>query len=210
MKTLLIIGIIMAGEWVGQLIGGIVGGIGTHRQNQENQRLMDRYAKRSTTWTIRQCMAFGIHPAKCMGVNPASGPTIPMQNPLGHVSGALAATQIDPDSGINRELKEYALREAKRQEQDSKWRNSILIPVTHPDLKPGQKLWAFNSRFAMFGTLAQTLVLAKNADQAWNLIMKGATPEERKHLQDMKNKIKRGKRKKQRKEMPPYFGPGGM
>ena len=201
-------------SWVGQLIGGIVGGIGTHRQNQQNRSNMRMMAKNSTTWAIRQCMAQGIHPAACMGVTQEQGASIPMQNTMGSMSGALMAQQTDPDTGINRELKEYALKEAKRRESDAKWRNSILIPVTHPDLPPGKKLWAFNSKFAMYGTISQGLVLAANSNEAWGYIMQKATPEEKRKLQQLRNKTKQYKRKRQDKDNRPgggmNLGIGGM
>ena len=212
---IILIGVsIMSGELLGQIAGGVIGAIGTHRQNQQNQHLMDRYAKNSTTWMLRQCMAQGIHPAACMGVSSGHSPSIPMQNPMSAMSGALIAQNIDPDTGINRELKEYALKEAKRREKDAQWRNSILIPVTHPDLPQGKKLWAFNSRFAMFGTVSQGLVLAANSDEAWGYIMQKASPEEKRKLQQLRNQTKQHKRKKQDKDNRPgggmNLGIGGM
>lgn len=199
------------------VIGAALGGIGQHQTNQANTHGSRYGMKKGLLHLLRQAshaQAYGIHPLAALGASPNTGPVVPMQNPLGPLSAALANQQIDPDTGINRELKEYALREAKRREADAKWEYSILIPVSHPHLPEGKKLWAFNSKYAMYGLTAQTMVVAANSKEAMSLIFKGATPQQQKYLQELQNQKKRKKLKKHKQEWRPGggmdMGIGGM
>jgi hypothetical protein len=153
--------------------GGLLGYQSSKDINTANRDLQYAYATRGLGWKIKDAARYGIHPLAAIGASPTPMPSIPMQNPMSHLSSAfssIADRMHDSEQGtIDKQIKTYVLAEAQRRALDSKYDYQLLIPVEHPH-QPGVKWWAFNSRYQAFGAFANTVVMAANADQAMELM----------------------------------------
>ena len=132
---------------------------------------LNRTAAQNMAEKIEMGRQYGIHPLEAIGGNTSAGATIPMQNPF----GGTQTVKSDPNERLNTRIKEESLKSLLREAQDAKWKYSIVIPVTHPEL-PGETLWGFNPKYQMFGTTAQAIVLASNRKTALKMLMKGFPP----------------------------------
>jgi hypothetical protein len=195
-------------------LGGYMGMEGQKEINKENIQYQREFAKRGLGWKIEDAARYGIHPLAAIGATPTPMPTIPMQNPMAHMSSALQNIQM-PDSGIDKALKMYALDEARRRAQDAKYDYEILIPVKHPHM-PGKTLWAFNSRYLAYGSFPTMLVMAANKDVALNMLREQLSPEENsvldktiKHLKQYDKKRKTKALESPKLKTPIYDDMGG-
>lgn len=149
----------------GPIIGAGITALGSMYTNKKNREMQYDMARNGLGWKIEQGQKYGIHPLAAIGAAPTPMPTIPMQNPLSGMSSAL--TNNTGRDAIDEELRRHALNAARDEASDRLYRNYLVVPVNYK----GKQLWVFNPRFQSYGTFAQAITFAENADIAKKALM---------------------------------------
>lgn len=158
------------------IIGAGITTLGSMYTNKKNREMQYDMAKNGLGWKIEQAKKYGIHPLAAIGAAPTPMPTIPMQNPLGGFSSALNQTGSDPTEDqlkmLTIENLQNTLKLQKHELEQLKYSDQLVIPVEHKDFK-GKKMWIWNPKFHVYGTIPTLVTAASNQDDIIKTMFKG-------------------------------------
>jgi hypothetical protein len=182
-----------AGSWLGNQLGGAYDAhkaYGDYQStNNQNRKMQYEFAKHGLGWRIEDAKKYGIHPLAAIGAAPGPMPTVAMQNPsMANMSSGFTPPPVtDPTDNLVKNLTIQNLQNTlKLQESQLKeiaQSDQLLIPVQHKDY-PGKKVWIWNPRFHVYGTIPTVVTAHGNQDEILKLMRDEAPSSKHKSLMD--------------------------